>query len=300
MSATAANPGCRICAEGASRARLLRPFARRGAETLGLYRCGVCGCEYLDPQPSAAWLQSNYAGYFAKRRASLDHPKLEFFRSLLRRSGLDLSGRRVLEIGAAEGDGVLAVHSLWPDCRITALDGHPESVPYSRALPCQFLSESVETWLGHPPDGRYDACLMLDVIEHLRDPVAVLQALATTRLLPGALLLATFPNADAASRRLLGRFWPHYTAEHLYYLSRDGVGALGRRCGLRTRRLTPLPKRLPLGYVLDVASHFGPAAVRGVGQVARMLMPRALDRVVLRVVMGEWLWVAQTGEDPTG
>lgn len=291
MSGGPPHAECRVC--GASgRARRLRQFATRGAERVALCRCGACGCEYLDPQPSPAWLEANYAGYFARRRATLSHPKLAFFTDLLRSSGLDLSGRRVLEIGAAEGDGVLALHALWPDAHITALDGHPESLPYSRELPCRFVSETVEAWLGRPDRERFDVCLMLDVLEHLREPAAVLRQLARDRLAPGAVLMATFPNADGCSRRLLGPFWPHYNAEHLYYFSREGVAALGRRCGLRTRRLEPLPKRLPLGYILDVACYFGPPATRRLARLLRRLVPRAAHELRLRVVLGEWLWVA--------
>lgn len=293
MTRVAQSPVCRICGAAAGHGQFLRTFAERGSEVLGLYRCRGCGCEYLDPQPSAAWLESNYAGYFAKRQASLDHPKVTFFRRLLQQTGLDLAGRAVLEVGAAEGDGVLAVHALWPDCRITALDGHPESAPYSQGLPCRFINAPVEDWLRGASAERFDACLLLDVLEHLRDPVAVLQELAARHLEPGALVVATFPNAEALSRRLLGRCWLHYTAEHLYYLSRVGVAAMGRRSGLKTLRFCPLTKRLPLGYVLDVASHFGPTAAHGFGRTVRALVPRFCHRLLVRVTMGEWLWVAQ-------
>jgi hypothetical protein len=244
-------------------------------------------------------LASNYAGYFTRRGGGIEHPKVGCFRDLLREHCGDLSGRRLVDVGAAEGDGVLAAHSLWPDCRITAVDGHPEAAAYASRLPCQYRNETVEAWLARAAPERYDACLLLDVLEHLRDPVTVLQTLVSTRLAPGALVLASFPNVDALSRRLLGRLWPHYNTEHLHYLSRRGVEVLARRCGLTTRRLEPLPKSLPLGYALDVISHFGPTPVRRAGRLARRLIPRAGDGLVLRVGLGGWLWVAVRPEDPT-
>ena len=292
-----AGPRCPICAAAPGQSRHQRRFAARGAEVLDLYRCRACACEFLSPQPADAWLASAYAGYFAKRRGSIADPKVGFFQDLLRENCGDLNGRRLVEIGAAEGECVLAAQALWPDCLITAVDGHPESAAYACRLPCQYFSETVETWVARPSRERYDACLMLDVLEHLRDPVSVLRTLVSERLAPGALVLAISPNVDALSRRLLGPFWPHYNIEHLHYLSRRGVEVLAGRCGLTTRRLTPWRKPLPLGYALDVLSHFGPAASRRVGRLARWLIPRAWDRRVLPLGLGGWLWVAQRASE---
>ena len=57
---------------------------------------------------------------------------------------------------------------------------------------------------------------LIDVLEHVPDPAALLAAVHR-RLLPGGVLAAVLPNAASLTRRLLGRRWPHYAPEHLFF-----------------------------------------------------------------------------------
>jgi SAM-dependent methyltransferase len=67
--------------------------------------------------------------------------------------------------------------------------------------------------------GAFDVAVMFDVIEHLFDPRAVLEA--TRRALrPGGLLVVSTPNYDALSRHVLGESWAVLSPlEHLYYFN---------------------------------------------------------------------------------
>ena len=67
---------------------------------------------------------------------------------------------------------------------------------------------------------------MFDVIEHLFEPRAVLQALASA-LGPGGMLVISTPNIDSASRYLLGPDWAVLSPlEHVYYFSEDSLRRL--------------------------------------------------------------------------
>src|SRR5207249_4356353 len=56
------------------------------------------------------------------------------------------------------------------------------------------------------PEGPFDAVAMGDVIEHLRDPGAVLDRMAAL-LAPGGVIWIATPDAGSRVARLLGRHW---------------------------------------------------------------------------------------------
>lgn len=271
----------------------LRRFGQWRTETVVLMRCGGCRSEFLSPPPSAAWRAEIYSGYYRKRGGRGGEGKRNYFRRLLRRIRVDFSGRKVCELGAGEGDAVAALMELWPSVTVTAVEANPECRPYYENLQCRLVNRDVEGWLSAPGGERYDAVLMFDLLEHLEDPSGFLSRLSFEALEPGAWVVATFPRVDGLSRRWMGRAWPQYKAEHLWYFSRRAVDFLAARAGLRTHRLDPLVKRLPLEYFLAVGSHFGPPAWCRMVRLARRFCPAALRRCSVPLRLGEWLWVAR-------
>jgi SAM-dependent methyltransferase len=90
--------------------------------------------------------------------------------------------------------------------------------------------------------GPFDAAIFGDVLEHLRDPWAALEA--TSELLaPGARVIASIPNIAHWSARLellRGRF-PYaesglFDATHLRFFTRRSALELAERAGYRVER----------------------------------------------------------------
>jgi hypothetical protein len=156
--------------------------------------------------------------------------------------------------------------------------------------------ESAEDAAARVGAARHDVVLAFDLMEHLRDPGAWLAELVANRLRPGSVIVATFPNYDALSRRLLGPLWPQYKLEHLHYFSERGIAQMAARVGLATRRLDPLTKRLPVAYALDVASAFGPALTQRLARVVRAVTPGVVRAATLPFRLGEWLWIAEVSD----
>jgi 2-polyprenyl-3-methyl-5-hydroxy-6-metoxy-1,4-benzoquinol methylase len=272
--------------------RVLRAFAARRAERLQLVCCLSCGCEYLWPQPSDAWLAEEYAGYGATRRSQVERPKRHFFKSLLRELELDLSGARVVDVGAAEGDLLHVIEDRWPDAATVAVESNPLFRARYEALRCRLHEQTVEAWLAEAREADFDFAFLFDVLEHVRDPRTVVTSLVA-RLRPGGTLVASFPSASSLSRRLLGRHWPQYKVEHLGYFSAAAVTHLEEAGGLERLALRPLRKRLPLDYLLSVGAGTGPAATRRVSRVLRKGVPSGLGRARVTLGLGESLWIAR-------
>ena len=107
-------------------------------------------------------------------------------------------GSRVLDIGA--GPGRMAQELVAKGCEVTVVDDFPGP---GRARPDV---EVIQQNLDEPPvfDARkYDQLLMLDVIEHLKDPEGFLEQLVDQFDYGSRTLVLTTPNVGFATQRLM-------------------------------------------------------------------------------------------------
>jgi len=287
------NPQCSTCG---SPFQVVRKFKQRENETLFLGKCSQCHILSLEPQPSNEWLAEEYRGYYEKRKTVFNRPKKAFFEELLRKNAGNLNGKEILELGSGEGDCVAAMNSLWPDAQITAVESNAESLPHFSGLRCQLLNQSVEEWLTSHSTKRFDVILLFDLLEHLRNPLAVVSQLKSLHLRSGGVILATFPNSDSLSRRCMGPLWIQYKVEHLHYFSKKSVAVLARNAGLETTRLAPLKKRLPIEYFFAVGTQFGPKPLQILFTWISTLTPGWIKRRSIPLLLGEWLWVASANK----
>ncbi|MEP6743255.1 MAG: class I SAM-dependent methyltransferase [bacterium] len=87
------------------------------------------------------------------------------------------------------------------------------------------------------PENYFDVVTASEVLEHVRDPPAVLREIARI-LRPGGLLWLTTPHGRGASAKMLGVKWSTVSPpEHLQLFSRAGSRALLAGVGLRQVRV---------------------------------------------------------------
>jgi SAM-dependent methyltransferase len=112
--------------------------------------------------------------------------------------------------------------------------------------------------LSHIPEGSLDCILYPDVLEHLRDPWAVLQS--HIRLLrPSGFVVASIPNVRyyKAVRDLVFRgAWDYQDAGildlgHLRFFTRKSIEELFRRTGLKILRMEANVRGSPLLRILN-------------------------------------------------
>jgi 2-polyprenyl-3-methyl-5-hydroxy-6-metoxy-1,4-benzoquinol methylase len=178
--------------------------------------------------------------------------------------GLVPSGARVLEVGCATGymSEVLAKRL---GCAVTGLELFPEAAAVAREHCQRVLVGDAETFdfEGALRGERFDAVLFADVLEHLRDPGAVLRRVRAL-LVPGGAVVASIPNVAHASVRLalLGgefrygetglldrthlRFFTHESIQDLF----EGAGFSithwsRRRLGVEESEIAPPAREVP-------------------------------------------------------
>jgi 2-polyprenyl-3-methyl-5-hydroxy-6-metoxy-1,4-benzoquinol methylase len=147
-------------------------------------------------------------------------------------------GSRVLDIGAA--DGSVARRLADRGCRVTGIELDADAARAAERACERVIVADVETLdLTEALEGAtFDVVLLLDVLEHLRDPVATLKA-AAGHLRPDGRMIVSVPNVTHAAVRLellSGRF--QYTdaglldRTHLRFFDREGLERMLAEAGL--------------------------------------------------------------------
>ena len=166
---------------------------------------------------------------------------------LLNQFSREGGGRRVLDVGCAEG--YLAEILAGRGFAVTGVDlpGTPHNDSF------QFVGGDLDAGLPSL-DGAFDYILCADVLEHLRDPLGMLRE-CRSLLAPGGALIASLPNSGHAYFRwnvLMGRFPRHdkglFDRTHLQFYMWDGWVDLLRQAGFQIEALQV--SGVPVGLAL--------------------------------------------------
>ena len=260
------SPGaCWVC--GAGKWRLIKPsdvvlelsssdFAitdSRYGVTGALHLCGSCGfVQSSDVQDVQRFYeQLEDPGYVAGHKE----------RSLQAEKLLDLvtplkPGGRLVDIGA--GSGILVEQALHR--------GYDAAGVEPSAWLCeQGCKRLLPLHLGTFPHPEIapgiDIVTLVDVLEHVADPVGLLQ-LVRTQLADDGIGLVVTPDVGSIAARLLGRRWWHYRIAHIGYFNQQTLLRALRRAGLEPLRVGRPGWYFSLQYLVERVHAYLPAWVR--------------------------------------
>ena len=188
-------------------------------------------------------------------------------------------GRRLLDVGAA--DGLLGRQLTARGWRVTSLEGDPALAAGAGPDACErMLVADLDRELP-ALEGRFEAIVYGDILEHLRDPARVLCEL-NRALSPSAAAIISVPNVAHLWMRLslaAGRF--EYGERgildrtHLRFFTWRSFRAFLAAAGLRVERMTATP--VPLYQVVPPRLHGRALAlVHGASAAAARALPRLL------------------------
>ena len=145
--------------------------------------------------------------------------------------------RRALDVGCGTGELLRTlVAGRWD---ATGTEPAPTIAEVGRAAGLQVEAATASAYLarwraeGRPP---FTGILLMNVLEHIPDPAALLSELVTA-LAPGGRLIVRVPNdfnplQAAAHRELGGRRWWVAVPDHVNYFDLDSIAGLLERIGL--------------------------------------------------------------------
>lgn len=163
---------------------------------------------------------------------------------------MPLNPKRVLDVGCGVGATSAWLRSLYPGTVFVGVEGNPALLG---GLKKAVNEAHIADLNGLIPDvGKPDVILLLDVLEHLNDPVGVLTHMRGI-LAPGGTIIISLPNVAHYSvlwSLLRGRF--DYTEAgimdrtHLHFYYKGSILSLVESAGLTPRKIHAIgisPKR---------------------------------------------------------
>jgi len=131
----------------------------------------------------------------------------------------------------------------------------------------------------------FDVISILDVFEHLSDPISDIKKLRSFLKNDGIIVIATGDTGSLAAR-LLQRRWTFYIPpQHLFFFNKKTITETLRRAGFAPLSFFRIGKWVSLSYVLHLASTSSESAL------AKFLLPiveyLGLSRIPLYLSMGD-------------
>lgn len=253
-----------------------------------IVRCDKCGLLRSDPVADVAGLEALYGESeftYGAETANLKRTYGRYLRGLKHYQ----SGRgALLEIGC--GSGFFLEQALAEGYR------HVAGVePSRRAVEAAAEGLRGKIRVGSFQQGMFepqsfDVVCLFQVMDHLADPVAVLEE-AGAVLRPGGLLLTIQHNADSVSARLLGERSPIVDIEHTYLYTPGTLSRLCEKAGFAVVDARTSWNRYSLSYLVHLTP-FGASLKRG---VSGLLNATGMGKLPLWAPLGNFLLIARKG-----
>ena len=217
-------------------------------------RCRDCGLVYQsDPSQSIAKLYGPaYHNFMDTPQAA--ESKRDTCSALLRKVPCPSENARFLDIGCGLGYSLEVANVMgyeaWGVEFSAALEERLKTRWGERVRIGDFMEINL-------PVGSYDTILLMDSIEHFLDPLEVLKRCRAS-LRPGGWLILATPNFDSWVRRILGKRWEQFKAEHIFYFTFKNLSRALERLGFCVTYGGLFWKKLPIGYFLETVRRFDP------------------------------------------
>ncbi len=215
------NPSCPVCSSTET-----QELCQVGA--YAIRRCARCATDHVFPAPSEQQLRAYYdrAEWFeAGEKGGYQNYDTQSAHALpLLESVLDTfsgTGRSVLDVGCGYGNHLKVAHDRGWKCFGVEMSSHARQVITQRHGDKFFVADQVEHMIPH----AFDLILMLDVLEHVSDPYALLYALfGKGAITPATLVVISTPNARSSEAVRKPAEWTYrHPPSHLTYFSAQSL-----------------------------------------------------------------------------
>jgi len=223
-----------------------------------LMECPECALQSLHPFPDEKRLKSIYSDYYKswgspRSLEKVSKMKAETFRSYLDIISPPAGHGRLLDIGCATGDLLEAARGSGFD--VYGAEVSEEGFFQSRQKigGDRVLHGSLKP--GDFNDNFFDIITVFDVLEHIASPIEFLGVVSDILKPSGRLMIVT-PDTSSWTRKIMGRRWPHYKEEHIFYYNRDNITRLLSGC-FDVLDIKAARKTLSIDYVKNVMNYYG-------------------------------------------
>ena len=241
-------PDCPLCQNGEHRREYdFSPFQ--------VVSCRRCNFRFLQPRPTVEAMLALYSDerYFHDSsspgyedyRGQEQALRLTFRRFLGQLERANATSGELLELGC--GLGYFLSEAAAHYTGLTATD-------YSLGALDEIAPSLADTYLGGldavPLEKQFRCVAMIQVLEHIYDPVGHLRAVRE-RLHPDGVAAVVVPNYNSPLRWLLQKRWPSFKVpEHVMYFQEASLRKAFELAGYRRTTTLPYPHAFPLSLLL--------------------------------------------------
>lgn len=206
------------------------PDLRRkvGYEKDHLVTCRGCSFVFSNLRPSQQELNEVYGNYSRQEaRTEITLRKMGETAAFLKKLS---NARRVIDIGC--GDGELLRHFRDLGCEVYGTEFDPKAEEICKEKGISMLPGGTMPILRERENAEnFDLAILTEVIEHINNPLEVLDNISQM-LRKGGVLYITTPNFASAERKVLGANWGMICyPEHISYYSPGTLDWLLKHCG---------------------------------------------------------------------
>jgi len=248
---------CNLCGERDGRVLFDRPYQLGSMSEAGTFAattdeflsygrvvsCRSCRLAYTDPRPTREALLRGYGecvdeSYVEQGTARSINGHLSL--NTLKRFAKE---GRLLEVGASTG---YFLNAARVDFDVVGLEPSAWAARIARE---RFKLDVREAAFepGKLEAASFDCVAMIDVIEHVVDPLETLREAARV-LKPGGLLYLVTPDIGSLSARLLGASWWGLRPAHIYYFDRRTMTAMLEKAGFEVALVKSFGRIFSWGY----------------------------------------------------
>ena len=291
-----AGPTCWICACGGAslkrrgvNAANLKPDDFRITDagygmTGDIYECSHCGFLFCPGMGDVLGMyqQMDDPEYEATR----EERALQAHKLLASVSKFKSAGA-LLDVGA--GSGIMVQAALERGYTAVGVEPSTQLVEQARAHDIPVLPGTLD---DQQFPSRFDVVALVDVIEHVEQPLHLLRQ-AAANLAPDGVCVVISPDVDSLCARLLGKRWWHYRIAHISYFNRKTLTHAVQEAGLEVVAVSRPGWYFPASYLFSRVMQYLPAFMR-------VRPPRFLDRFTVPLNLFDSLMLVcrHRGEQP--
>ena len=267
---------CQVCG-----GRISLAFEKASAfGTFGIVRCAKCKFAFVNPTPKLATLVEFYSrpGHGEEPVTSLeavlaiekDDPNTILdAQRIVTRLWRAAPGTRFLDVGC--GHGLFSAEARRQGFHVGAI----EIAEVERNIAASLLgfAPAAVTFEQFRPDGRYDAVIMSQVLEHAREPVKWLEKLRGL-LSDGGVAAIAVPNFNSFITDILRANDPYVIPPiHLNFFGPGNLARMAEAAGLKVVQVETLTRVLKRAFTRRFGRAPGLAAHKAFSTGARLLDP---------------------------
>ena len=239
-----------------------------GCHSFYYFRCPACRHVMTLPYPTMAQIQEHYSLAFeggnyntARKHADVYMSAMNNFVKLIKkyleRQGRSLNNLTVLDVGCFTGEFLDCMHQQGAD--VYGIEYQQQAAEIAnQKLPGKIIRADILNDSFSLPISEFDIITLLGIVEHVIDPLRLIQRVIPWLKQDGLLIIQT-PNSSSFLARIMGKYWPPYTpVEHIHLFSIKSLKEMLKRTGFENIHFKAHWKTLSISYVFSMLKTFSP------------------------------------------